>query len=563
MSQNLNPARLEHHHTHSLDLTESLERTDVHRQYRQQFLEKRAKFNHTQALPPTPKAVKDLFSDDATTLCSTTSTSSTSLDDENALPHKHEKSRSGTPISELIQRFTSELLNHEISSLEPQSQSSVKQSLEFKSNDNTQVSCKLTACSHSQSPTISSSAFKENTTRCDTVKQTGLSVPLKSVNLVKLTDTSFQHGVALRRPSDFYRLESHDIKSTEPLSEQSLMKDTDTAASFQMLPSLNIDSVVLGTIEHTPEVARTTHVTTAIPFRPPNWVKFPKTSTDETDATPSSSSVNVTESSTESSVVQPHLIRPPSLQSYVARPNLTRASSIQSNLMTEGSTSSEAPTSSLLLSKNLGTIEHTPEVARTAHVTTAIPFRPPNWVKFPKTSTDETDATPSSSSVNVTESSTESSVVQPHLIRPPSFQFYVAQPNLTRASSFQSYLMTEGSTSSEAPASSLLLLNNQELSMSDMKKEQNSSSERIMKQSIPPNKALNIILSSCKPSTSSVNLISNRKSPNADELSNSHFRSSVKFVRRSSTSALSSFPRRSQMPTIPVKLLVRKFSENN
>jgi hypothetical protein len=492
--------------------------TEAHHQYRLQFLENRAKFNHTQALPPTPKAgtVKSLFSayyngkndadsilnsteklfvpntdeiDAANTFPSTTKMSSFVLsDDANALPLTHEKSRSITPISELIQRFTSEMLNSEISSLEPQSQSSVKESLEFKPNDNTQTSWMLTVGSLPQSPTISS-AFEAK------------EEPI---------ETSVLHFVTLRRPSDFYKQKSRDIKSTEPSLQQSLVTDKDTvaskrAASLQMPPSSNVDSGVLVTVKHTPQVARKAHITTAIPFRPPYWVKLPETSTDETDATTSwiplsSSSVEATGSPTESSVVQPHPPRASSFQSSVVQPHPTRASSFQSSVVQP-------------------------------HPTRASSF--------------------------------QSYGVQ-HPSRASSFQSYVARPILTRAASLQSYPMTEGSTSSEAPASSLLLLRSQEQRMHDLRKEQNSSSERIIRQSIQPNKAPNIKLSSSyKPSTNSVNLISNRESPNNHELNNSHFVSSVKLVRHSSTGTLMSFPRRSQTPTVPVKLLVKKFSANN
>jgi hypothetical protein len=449
---------------------------DPYHQYTQQFIENRAKFNHTQALPPTPRAptTEALSSachngkiDAANTLSSTTKMSSSVLtDDASALPLTHGKSRSITQISELIQRFTSEMLNSEIPSLEPQSQSSMEEPLEFKPNDGiAQTSWRSTMGSLPQSPTISSSAFKANTTRHDHVKWTTLSLPPKSLNLMKPTETSVQHGVTLRHPSDFCRLENHDIKSTEPLLEQSVMTDTDTvaskrAASLQMPPSSNVDSGVFGTIKRTPQVARKAHTTTALPFRPPNWVKLPKTSTDETDATPT-------------------------------------------------------------------------------------------WIPL------------SSSSAEVTGSSTEASVGQPHLSRTSSFQSYVAQPILTRTYSLQSYPATEGSTSSEACASSQMILRSQERRVSDLRKEQNSSSARIIRKSIEPNKAPNATLSSYTPSIKSENLISKWESSNNNELSNSHLQSNVKFIRRSSSSSLLSFPRRSQMPTIPVKLLVKKFSEKN
>jgi hypothetical protein len=122
--------------------------------------------------------------------------------------------------------------------------------------------------------------------------------------------------------------------------------------------------------------------------------------------------------------------------------------------------------------------------------------------------------------------------------------------------------VTEGSTSSEAPASSLLFSGSRDQRTSNLTREQNSS-EIIARQSIQYNRAPDITLSSCKPSTSSENFIHNRESPNNCEFNTSHLHSNVKFPSRSSTSSLVSFPRRSQMPSVPVKSLIKKFSANN
>lgn len=492
----MNPTRPGHRRTRSLDLTDSLERLEAQHQQRQQFIKARAKFIRTQA----PQTVKALLSvsdngkndadnvlistekllfvpqtdevDAANTLSSTTKMSlSVSSYDANTLPLTHQRPRSITPISELIQRFTSEMLNSETSSPQPQSQTSMKKSLEFKTNDDTQYSWKSTAGSPPQPPTVLSSAFQADMSRDDTVKQTTLSAPLKPLNLVKPAETSVHHGVILRRPSDFFKLENQEINSGGPLLQQSLMTDTvasNRATSLHMPPSSNVDSGVLVTIKRTSQA-----VTKAIPFRPPNWVKLPDTSTDQTDSAPSwaplsRSSVTVTESSTQSTVAQPHMTRASSFQSNVAPPVLTRA----------------------------------------------------------------------------------------------SFQSNVARPVLTRASSLQSYPVTEGSTSSEAPASSLLFSGSRDQRTSNLTREQNSS-EIIARQSIQYNRAPDITLSSCKPSTSSENFIPNRESPNNREFNTSRLHSNVKFPSRSSTSSLVSLPRRSQMPSISVKSLIKKFSANN
>jgi hypothetical protein len=175
----------------------------------------------------------------------------------------------------------------------------------------------------------------------------------------------------------------------------------------------------------------------------------------------------------------------------------------------------------------LGTINHTPEVAKKVQITEAVPFMPPEWVKLSGSSVDQTDAVSSSSSVKMAGCSSQPSSV--------------AHQHLTRASSFHSYPVTERTQRSMSCVCP-------------------TSSERIG-QYIKPNKAPDI--TSPYKKTNSRICVSKWQSPNEPEHSNSNFHSCGQVVRRSSTSSLTSFPRRSKMPSIPVKSLVKKFSANN
>jgi hypothetical protein len=445
----------EHRRAHSLDLGDSLGWMETRQQSRRQLFENTAKFNRTQPLPPLqkPQRVQSLSvshngkndagsvlistaklilpadeTDTADTSSSTIKKSSSAFaSDEfhvaNVSPLTHQNSRPTTPISKLIQRFTSEMLNSEIPSPKLQSQSSVKESLKFKPTDDTDTSWKSTA----SSSTVFPSKFQSDTVMHDTMKLAATAVPFQPPNVAKPTETSVQetdaesNGITLRRPSYFWGR----TNSAEPILQCSLITETVTsnrAVSLQMPHTFSTDSVVLGTINHSPEVATKVQITEAVPFRPPKWVKLPATSVDQTDAGSS----------------------------------WTRASS-SSSVKTAGCSSQ-----------------------------------------------------PSS----------------------------VAQPHLARASSFHSYPVTERSLSCVCPTSS-----------------ENTE------QSIQPNKAPDI--TEPYKTTNSRIFVSKWDSRNKSEHSNSNFHSCSQVVRRSSTSSLTSFPRRSKMPSTPVKTLVKKFSANN
>jgi hypothetical protein len=534
--------RPRHRRTRSLDSADSLERLEAHQQYRQQFLATRAKFNHNQALSSTPKprAVKSLppasqnheanaYSfkiSNANVLlipptnqilaCGTLSYTSETLSsvssggqsDAKTVPLTHEKSRSVTPLSEIIQKFTSE-----ISSLKLQSQSSVKGSLDSESNDVSHTSWESTAGSLAQSPMVSST-FQANTTNHDTVKPVFLAAPLQTQNLVQPTEGLDQHSgteidsVVPDCPSDFRK----HPNSTEPLSQQSLMANTDSEA--------------VETHADTPVARRVQIKLKARPFIPPEWIKVPVTSVDQTDAAQSqipllpSSAVVLAGSSTQpSSVAQPLMTRASSFHSYPVRKRSSSTEfSVSSppHLRSQGQRLSDFSTDQNLSSE---------EFARQAIQTKKAP-----------------------NVMAMTGSSTE----------PPG-----AQPCPTRASSFHSYPVTEGSTSYGASISSLPYLRSQEKRLTGSSRDQDLSSERFARQAIQPQKPANMPLSP-QNQTYSFYFVSKDESGNKHAYNNSRFESGGRFARRSCTSSSwMSFPRRSQTPSIPVKSLVKKFSASN
>jgi hypothetical protein len=563
----VNVTRPRYRRTRSLDSTDSLERLEARQQYRQQFLAIRAKFNRDQALPSTPKprAVRSLppvsqyreynassletanavllpvpptdQTDAFGTLSYTSETSSVPSGDKfdaKTIPLMHEKSRSITPLSEIIQRFTSEMMNSDISSVKLETQSSVKESLDPESSDVTHSSGESTADSFSQSPMVSST-FQANATNQDTLTPVVLAAPLQTPNLPKPTEALDQHSyiesdITLRRPSNFWR----HPNSAEPLLQESLVANPGTvvserAVSLQMPSTYITDTEALETDKDKPVAKLLSVCVTAAPFRPPEWVKVPEVPVangDQTDAAPSQ--IPLLPSSTvemAGSCTQP---------SSVAQPLLTRSSLFHAYPVTEGSSSDGDFISSLAhlrrQEQRLSDVSRDQNLSSERFARQAIqPEKAPNAVPMTGFATQ------------------------------PS----VAQPSLPRASSFHSYTMTEGSTSSRASIPLLPYLRSQEQILSDSRTNQNLSSERFAKQAIQSQKTPNIPLSQQK-QIDSVDFISKDESANKHKYSNSRFQSNSPFVRRSgTTSSWTSFPRRSQMPSIPVKALVKKFSANN
>jgi len=462
MSQNVHVTRPRLHRTRSVDSADSLERLEAHQQYRQQFVATRAKLNHDQALPSTPKprAVRSWppasqnYEDNAQLLlvpptnqidaCSTLSYTSETLSapsgekfDAKTAPLPHERSHSVIPLSEINQRFTSE-----IPSMKFQSQSSVKESLDSKSSNGTHSLCESTTGLFAQTPMVSPTFH-------GTLQPLVPAAPLQTPNLLKQTMALDQHSDIENDVTLFHLSDSWlHPNSTEPLVNESLVTNTDTVASkrdisSQMPPTYVTDSEALETSVYKQVYASLT----AVPFRPPNWVKLPVTNGDETD---------------------------------------------------------EAQSQISLLP---------------------------------------------SSTLEMAESSTQPTAV--------------VEPPLTKSSLLHSYPVTEGSISDGASFSSLPDLKSQEQRISDPSRVENFSSEKFAKEVIQPQKTPNIPFSPQK-QTAAVDVVSNAKSENKHKHINSRFHSEVQSVQLSRTSSSrSSFQRRSQMPTIPVKTLIQKFSANN
>jgi len=474
MSQNAHETRPRHHRTRSLDSADSLERLEALQLY-SQFVATRAKLNHDQTLPSTqkPRAVRSLppasqnYEDNAQLLlvpptnqidaCSTVSyTSETSSSvpsgdkfDAKTAPLPHEQSHS---ISEIMQRFMSEIMVSEIPSMKLQPQSSVKESLDSESSDVTHSLCESTTGSFAQTPMVSP-AFHGNAPNHDTLQPVVPPAPLQTPDLLKQTEALDQHSdiesyVILCHLSD----SSLHPNSAEPLVKESLVTNTDTIASkrdisLKMPPTYVTDSEALGIEAETPVCKQVYTPLTAVPFRPPEWVRLPVANGDQTD---------------------------------------------------------EAQSQISLLP---------------------------------------------SSTLEMAESSTQPTAV--------------VEPLLTESSLLHSYPMTEGSTSDGASVSSLPYLKSQEQRINDPIRVQNFSSEKSAKEVFQPHKTPNIPLSPQK-QTDSVDFVSKDESENKRKRINSRFRSESQSVERSGTSSFrSSFTRRSQTPTIPVKSLIKKFSANN
>jgi len=480
MNQSARSTRPHYHRTGSwsLDLTDSPEMLEDHQQYNQQFVPTTAELDHDQALPSTPKPqavsscppASQYYEDNAQLLlvaptnqidaCSTLSyTSETSSSvpsgdkfDAKTTPLSHEQSHSITSHSELIQLFTSEIMISETPSMKLQSQSYMKELLDFESSDVTHSLCESTTGSFAQTPMVSPT-FHGNAPNHDTLQPVVPAAPLQTPNLLKQTEAldqllDIESDVTICHLSD----SSLHPNSAEPLVKESLVTNTDTTASkrdisLQMQPTYVTDSEALEVDIETPVYQEVNTSLTAVPFRPPEWVKLPVTNSDQTGEA----------------------------QSQV----------------------------SLLPSSTL-------EVAESTTKTTA-----------------------------------------------------VFEPLMTKSFMLHSYPVTEGSTSNEASVSSRPCLKSREQRINDPIRAKNSTSERFAKEVIRPQKTPNIPLSPQK-KTDSVDFVSKDESENKHKHINSRFHSEGQAVLRSGTPSFqSSFQRRSQTPSVPVKSLIQKFSGNN
>ena len=548
--------RPRYHRTHSLDSADSLERLEAHQYYRQQFLATRAKFNHDEALPSTlkPRAVRIWPSasqnhrDNAQLLlvpptnqidgCSTLSyTSKISMFvssgdefDAKTAPLQHEQSCSTSPLGEIIEKFTSEITNSEIPSMELQSRSSVKESLDSESSDGTHSFWESTAGSFAQTPMFSRT-LRGNAVHHDTLQPVLLAAPLQTPNLLKQTEALDQHSdiesdVILHHLSDSWL----HPNSAEPLVQESVT-NTDTivfqrAISLQMPPTYVTDSEALETDINTPVRKEVKTSLTAVPFRPCEWAKLPVTNGDKTDE--AQSQISLLPSSTfemEGSSMQP---------TSAAEPLLMKSPFFHSYPVREGSSSHVASISSL-------------------------PHLRHQEQRLSDVSTDQNLSSERSARQAIQPKNAPNEIAMKGYSTQPS----VVQPCMTRAPPFHSYHVTEESTSNGVSVSSLPYLKSQEQRINDPSRVQNLPSERFAREVIQPQTTPNIPLSPQK-QTDSVDFVSNDESENKHKHSNSRFNSNGQFVRRPGTSSFrSSFQRRSQTPSVPVKLLIKKFSENN
>jgi len=369
--------------------------------------------------------------------------------DAKTSPLPHEQLHSITPLSEIIQEFTSEIMISEIPSMKLQSQSSMKESLDSESSDGTHSLCESTTGSFAQTPMVSPT-FHGNAPNHDILQPVLPAAPLQTPNLLEQTEALDQHSDI---ESDVTICHLYDSSlqpnSAEPLVKESLVTYTDTVASkrdvsLQMQPTYVTDSEALEIDIGSPVYKEVNASPAALP---PEWVKVPVTNSDQTGEA-------------------------------------------QSRI-------------------------------------TLLPISVSELLEF---------------------------CTQPTA---------VVEPLLTESSLPQSYPVTGGSTSDRASVPPLPYLKSQEQRINDPIRVQNLSSERFAKEVIQPQKTPNIPLSPQK-QTDPVDFVSKDENEKKHKHINSRFHSEGQSVQRSGTPSFrSSFQRRSQTPSIPVKSLIKKFSGNN
>jgi hypothetical protein len=319
---------------------------------------------------------------------------------------------------------------------------------------------------------------------------------------------------------------ANQIEDCSALSDTSETSSSVPFISLQMQPTYVTDSEALEIDKTMPVCKQVNASPFAVPFMPPEWVKLPVTSGGQTDEVQSqisllpSSTLEMAESSKE--------------PTSDVEPLLTSSSLFHSDPVTEGNSSHGAFTSSLphLEHQGQGLSDVSTDRNLSSEGSTRQAIHPQN----------------APNAMAMTGFSTQS---------------YFAQSCLTEASSFHFDHVTEGSTSDGASVSSLPYLKRQEQRINNAGKIQNLSSEGFAREVIQPQNTPNIPLSPQK-QTDSVNFDSIDGSENKYKRVTSRFQSEGQTVRRfDTTSSRTSFTRRSQTPSIPVKTLIKKFSANN
>lgn len=519
-----------HRRTRSLDLTDSLDRIEMLRKRRQHFLENRAKFNQNEypASVSKPQLIKSSSliqandeSDSTRTLPVSSYTESDDADSE------QKQARSVTPISELIQRFTTEILNSE------SSQSQVSASKFMQTNDK------------SSSPTILSMTPKKIESPITAKNEaTIFAIPFIPPNWAKNSNqesNTEDAEVTLRRPSEFLRNESGRTLSRQSSLEVQPITETGRKQNITSLQMSITKPEIFQSLSNSPKLPR----------------RAEKMNVDETDSksTDFPSWIPLSQNSNgEKSTVS---------ESNVFYPRHFRSSSFRSTLLTKDSKKSSEKSQNVLSPKKLN-IDETD--SRTSDH--------PSWVPLSQDSKEE------KSSVS------KDKAFYPRHLRSSAFQSTLLMKNGRRNSEkAQSYLsskklsvdetdLTTSDNPSLVPSShstngkkSSVSRSNipqfygspsyQSTSASLTDKISNTSTSSFVSETQNSDQNIEESVEIRKHSTTSINRPSSKLGDKYIEAVHS-----PKFTRRHSSNSLMSFPRRSQTPTVPVKSLVQKYSSN-
>ncbi|KAJ9595902.1 hypothetical protein L9F63_012921 [Diploptera punctata] len=556
--------------TRSFDLTDSLDRIEKLRKRRQEFLENRVKYNQNEH----PSSVSKPKLNEETDSSKTLSVSSSIASNENNAEQKQE--RSVTPISELIQRFTAEILNPDNSQSE-----SLNSSSEVDKSD---VNSPSSAAPETESPvTVSQHAAV-------------FAVPFNPPNWKRSSNQDTEEDnedVPLRRPSQFSSLSRQSSLEARSMTERGRTLKTTS------LPMSITSPDVFKSISNTPKLP----------------TRNEKQNVDETDSKtsdfPSWISIDTKEEKSSTS------------RSNAFYPRHSRSLSFQNTSVTEGNKINFGKVQNVLSPKKLSTDETD---SRTSDH--------PSWIPISKDSEKEkssisksnissqhyipsppfqnsslkedTKNVPKKLNVDTTDSRISNHPSWVPISQDSKEEKYSSSNNNPSStsyhvrSSFRSTLLAGNSGRNSGKSQSFSLKKTLNVDENDSKPSNHlplsqdnavlkSSFPRIFRSSSYQSRTLTDQMSntSTDSGTSSTskgmeNLTSNNSEHNAEEElveirkhSTSISRPSSKLgdrfieaaqtqklTRRHSSNSITSFPRRSQTPTVSVKSLVQKYSSN-